>query len=62
MKEWALKHPVMTFLLASAAVDGIVKIVKLGALALVAGKIPAQADAGEATEEAAKDESGNDPQ
>lgn len=62
MKEWALKHPVMTFLLASAAVDGVVKIVKLAALALVAGRIPTQEEAEEATEEATKDESGNDIQ
>lgn len=62
MKEWALKHPVMTFLLASAAVDGVVKIVKLVSLVLVTGRIPAQEEAEEATEEAAKDESGNDIQ
>lgn len=61
MKEWALKHPVMTFLLASAAVDGVVKIVKLVSLVLVTGRIPAQTDAEEVTEEN-KDESGNDIQ
>lgn len=62
MKEWALKHPMMTFLLASVTVVGVVKIVKLTAFVLVTGRIPVQTDAEEATEEAAKDESGNDIQ
>ncbi len=61
MKEWALKHPVMTFLLVSAAVDGVVKIVKLASLVLVTGRIPAQTDAEEVTEET-KDESSSDIQ
>jgi hypothetical protein len=29
MKEWALKHPVMTFLLADAAIGGIVNVCKM---------------------------------
>lgn len=27
MKEWALKHPWMTFLLVSSAIEGVVKLV-----------------------------------
>lgn len=29
MKEWALKHPVLTFLLVSSAIDGAVKVFRL---------------------------------
>lgn len=26
MKEWALRHPVLTFLIATSAIDGAIKI------------------------------------
>ena len=65
MKEWALKHPVMTFLLVSSAIEGVVKVVKLAAVVLAAGKIPVSEtveETAEETKEETHDESGNDIQ
>ena len=60
MKEWALKHPVMTFLLADAIIAGTLKVVAFGLS--VFGKTPAVTQTATDTEEESKDESSDDIQ
>ena len=56
MKEWALKHPVMTFLLADTAIAGIVNVCKLVIAAFSKNNIS------EVSEEEKQDEPAGDHQ
>lgn len=50
MKEWAFKHPIMTFFLVDAAIAGVVNICRLAIDAL-----------GKGTEEETKEEKEHEP-
>lgn len=63
MKEFAMKHPIITFFLIGAAIDGIVKIAACGSAMFIAKKVPTdivEDDEEEETED--EPESSNDIQ
>ena len=59
MKEFVMKHPILTFLLVGSAIDGIVKIVAWTSAMHIAKNLPDE-EAEEATED--ESESSNDIQ